>query len=972
VTVTTHPTDGGQRHTITNAYNSDGTLASKTDELGHVTSYTYNDYRRVRSVTPPVRGLGDNGTYTTHFYYDANGTGDDYRFTDSNVTYVTLPSGKRTQTVYDDNRRKSSVTVAYGTSDAATTTYGYDNVGNLTTVKAPNQQPGQQYAGESTVTVYDERNRPSSITDALNHTTSLTYDLAGRKKSITRPNNQTITYNSYDAMNRVLQQTATETPEPDAVTKYTYTQAGLLATMQDPRLVAQISSETYTYAYDTTGRKTSVTYPRPQPSATPSQEQWSYDTAGRLATFTNRNNYTQTFTYDALNRVTSFTWNDGGLTPSVSFGYDVASHLTSVNNANANISRTYYNDNLLRAETETITGGSAKTVTYTYDGDGNRASTQYPSPDNYLFNYTYTGRNQFAGVTNFATYVYDVNGNLITRSPANSTSSSYSYDALDRVTHISHSLLVHDTRTLDYDYDNVGNRKWTKREGNVGDVFGYDYADQVDAVQLNTPNPDTTPPPAQNIAYDANGNRNWFGPYGVLEQYAINNLSQYSSRTIYTGGNSTTTTAVYDYSGNLTLGLDQPTQSGYTYDAQNRLTQASKSGTTDTFKYDGLNRQVSRSVTGQPTTYSVWDGWNLIEEYQSGGATAAAYVYGAGGLLTDLSLHYYYQDGSDSTSHLADSSGNLLEWYRYDLQGTPVFYNASNTQISASNYGVRYLFTGQRWHSELGLYDLRNRFYSPDIGRFLQPDPIGFKGDPTNLYRYCTNNPVKWSDARGLLSGAESGFTYTDYQNIGLDSQSAWLASHFVPTPEELLLAGAAFSLVLPVTWSYDIWGVAVWETLIVTGDAFILPEVWTHMPAHEIPPSGTQPLYEGLPAPGGEASRGTEIDTIQASALGGQPVAGVAPNTPASIEWGPDGYGFVDPTGRQWVVGYSVPSGLNFIGDNFDFYSPSYNDSSNQGVSAEGTAILNSLNFGMALNSVFQALGGGGGGSGIQIPRQL
>jgi RHS repeat-associated protein len=72
-----------------------------------------------------------------------------------------------------------------------------------------------------------------------------------------------------------------------------------------------------------------------------------------------------------------------------------------------------------------------------------------------------------------------------------------------------------------------------------------------------------------------------------------------------------------------------------------------------------------------------------------------------------------------------------------------------NTQ---SAFGVRHLFTGQQWYSELGLYDLRNRFYSPDIGRFLQPDPIGFEGDATNLYRYVGNNPVKWSDPSGLFA----------------------------------------------------------------------------------------------------------------------------------------------------------------------------------------------------------------------------
>jgi RHS repeat-associated protein len=62
---------------------------------------------------------------------------------------------------------------------------------------------------------------------------------------------------------------------------------------------------------------------------------------------------------------------------------------------------------------------------------------------------------------------------------------------------------------------------------------------------------------------------------------------------------------------------------------------------------------------------------------------------------------------------------------------------------------VRHLFTGQQWYSQIGLYDLRNRFYSPDIGRFLQPDPIGFWGG-NNLYRYCRNNPVTKWDPFGL------------------------------------------------------------------------------------------------------------------------------------------------------------------------------------------------------------------------------
>src|SRR5713226_8455195 len=42
---------------------------------------------------------------------------------------------------------------------------------------------------------------------------------------------------------------------------------------------------------------------------------------------------------------------------------------------------------------------------------------------------------------------------------------------------------------------------------------------------------------------------------------------------------------------------------------------------------------------------------------------------------------------------------------------------------------------------------------SPDLGRFLQPDPIGFKGDSSNLYRYCGNDWANKTDPLGLNPG---------------------------------------------------------------------------------------------------------------------------------------------------------------------------------------------------------------------------
>jgi len=762
LTVTTLPWINGQRYTITNAYNPDGTLQSKIDELNHVTSYTYDDYHRLKSVTPPMRGSGDNGTYITSFYYGANPWDgiSDYKLTDSNVTYVVLPSGKKINSSYDDNRRKQSVTVGYGTADAAAKSYTYDAEGNVTWVTDP--------LSHWINTSYDERNRPSSIND-YGRTTTITYDTAGRKKEIDRPNGQAITYDSFDAMNRVTQQTATQSPDPAAVTKYSYytpadganAPVGLLKTMQDPRLVRLNNGQTYAYAYDLTGRKTSVTYPKDGTNINRT-EQWNYDTLGRLQIFSNRAGNVQTFSYDALSRITGFSWNDTPRTPGVDFSYDAASRITEIDNANANISRFYYNDNLLHMETQSLSGAGGvdnRHVTYTYNEDGNPASLAIPG---YTFNYLYTSRNQVKFINDDAAnltqayYEYNANGKVTLRNANTSpiTASNYSYDGHDRVTFISHTLNG-TTRTFSYGYDNNSdNRLWAKRgitptssENSKGEAFNYDATDQAISFQLDVLNPDQVGSIPQKVFYDPNGNRTSFTAADTYDP--ANNLNQYTNRTT----NNHTYVTAYSVNGNLTAS-PEATPLACTYDAQNRLTQATKNGVTMSFKYDGLNRQVSRTVSGT-TTYSTWNGWDLVEEYTNNPSLVvqARYLYGPTGLVKELqSNRYYCQDGSGSTALLADSTAHLLEWYRYDLQGAPLFYLPNDTQRSPnqSAYGVRHLFTGQQWYQEIGLYDLRNRFYSPDIGRFLQPDPIGFRGDRTNLYRYCENNPVTRWDPFGL------------------------------------------------------------------------------------------------------------------------------------------------------------------------------------------------------------------------------
>jgi len=742
------------RGLVTRVTHADGTYQSfgydkygnklwQSDELQHRTTMTYDAYRRVLTTTDPLGHIVTNN-------YVPTGKTSSLITTSSLPFYTTLPSTKKTTFYYDGNWRKTRVQQAPGTADEANTYFTYDNVGNQRTTQDPR--------GNVTTNVYDPRNRLTSTTDALSHATSFTYDAHSNKLTDTRANGEVIT-NAYDKLNRVIQIRVTRAANTTDVRNMAYDAAGNQIKFQDENATARSDTlNIYTYTYDLRNRITSMVYPNAL------HEDTSYDAAGNVVTYKNRAGAIKTFSqFDNRNRSHYFSWNDG-TTPWQSTSYDNASRVTQIANSVSTINNTYLNDNRLSTQEEWTSAFSDnvhRTVTYTYDVDGNRLTVQYPSGT--AFNYTYTNRNQVASIkpglsggTAVVSYTFDTSGNITNRALDNGTSTAYTVDQVNRDTAVVNNLQpTGTTKRFDYAYNSVNDILAVQRDSGLGDGYTYDLTQEIlgyaqnGTVNLNAGTV-TNPATNTNLTFDGCGNQKSVNGAGT---FAVDYLNQY---TTFNG-----LPMSYDHDGDV----QTYNGSSYTYDAQNRLIHESNGTTVAVFYYDGLNRQIARSINGA-ATFSVWEGdWAILEEYTTGNVLVQKYLQGYHGLVKTLVNNiYYYQDELGSTSHIANSSGALLEYYKYNLYGKPTYWSPANSQLPSSNYNVRDLFTGQRWIVEIGLYDDRNRFMSPDLGRFIQPDPIGFKGDASNLYRYCGNDWANRTDPTGLDSADNQAWLAEQHQ----------------------------------------------------------------------------------------------------------------------------------------------------------------------------------------------------------------
>lgn len=184
------------------------------------------------------------------------------------------------------------------------------------------------------------------------------------------------------------------------------------------------------------------------------------------------------------------------------------------------------------------------------------------------------------------------------------------------------------------------------------------------------------------------------------------------------------------------------------------------------YTYDANGLRVSKTVNGVRTYYQ-YSGNKLL--YQETGNQRLYFWYDAFGNLCEICLFdetredaYYVTCNSKGDVDTIYNYSGIVAKYNYDSWGNTVSVTDSNgNEITDSNHigninPIRY--RGYYYDTESGLFYLQSRYYNPTVGRFLNADVYCDTGASflgTNMFAYCYNNPVMYSDPTGRFTATE-------------------------------------------------------------------------------------------------------------------------------------------------------------------------------------------------------------------------
>jgi RHS repeat-associated protein len=630
--------------TVTLTYDSQNKIATISDSVGTIATYARLSFGRLSSVT---HGDGSKFLFT-------------YTISGNNIRLATVKDALNNvleSHIYDSQGRAlTSEKAGNGTERytlnyvSATETDVTDALNRVTkyffnTSKGRNvvtRVEGSCGCGNSQITqwTYDDNLNVTSTTNALNHTTTFTYDMDGNRLTQTDATG-TITY-TYNSLGQVL----TMTDQMNGVWTNTYDSHGNLLIAKDP-----LNNST-TYTYNSQGQLLTVTDQRNHTTT------FTYNTNGDLTQRTDALNNQTNIAYDARSRIISGT---NALNQVNSYEYDLAGRLK----------KTIYPD--------------TNFVLFTYDLAGRR--TKVKDPRGHETNFAYDAAHRLTSETNAdnktTTYAYDLMSNLTGVTDALNRTTNYFYDDFNRLTKIKHPEATPGAGRLEENlaYDLVGNLVSKTDQAGKVTTFCYDNANRLTS---------TIDPAQKTTAYEYNARSQRTAVVDVISQRyefvydPLNRLTQEKKGTA-------TKSFVYDASGNPTQRTDYNSAvTTYSYDALNFLTTISYPDTTsETYGYDVLSRLTTATNPNGAVTVS-YDNRGRVSSVTDVFGQVVGYSYDANSNRTQLSLNgatsaTYQYDVINRLTQLTDNA-SLNTTFAYDATDKPTSRTLPTGVVSTFEY----------------------------------------------------------------------------------------------------------------------------------------------------------------------------------------------------------------------------------------------------------------------------------------------
>lgn len=815
-------------------YNVDGTVQRQIHKNGSYTEYAYDDQKREtgKEVYSPKGELLDA------YYRKYSG----FKLLEENTL-----GGSSTKYMY--NYAGDLVEMRQG---SARTTYVYDTLGRLTTTKTYFGNNEQDYVAkiqefncinqvveereedacgtllQKTRYEYDPDGhciKTTNFTEAGAATTLAAYDPLGQLiESVDPAGNKTVIENFYNHVNdngqvvayqEVLDPLGNKTmTTKDALgrvvavvkmdmlgntkhkTHYYYDANGnkvrqvdrIYSISQAPHEVTTLSE------YDTCNRLISTT----EAAGTSEQKQTRiiYNLFGQKEHIVKADGVHLTHAYDLLGRLVSLNSSDNSVAQQ--YEYDLNSNAIEVKDfvAGRSTVRDYDHENRLNGETL----GNGLRVDFAYDCMGRPIAIKLPDQTSVEYHYDATRLEKVKRLDSLGNTAYThhyqkyAQGGLLMHEvyAGKVGEGGYNYDVMGR-------LLTYESQHLQETigtYDKAGNmlgRILTDAVDQTVCKYRYDALSQLDRESGII---------ESKLGYDSWNNRliRDSKPYKYNDANHLlrDEANHYS----------------YDVNGNMVAKCAGGERTIFEYDALDRLVAVEKRNTRYRYVYDELNRRLEKITCSRDTD----DGWvesdrvrylyhgqnevgmvdaaGVLKEYRTLGTGKGAEI-GATVLIELTGTAYVpLHDHNGNVGCLVEAeTGKLVETYRYTAFGEEFLYGDGGVEIESALNPWR--FSSKRKDFETGFIYFGRRYYQPDLGRWVTPDPMGYVNG-MNLYAYVLNNPITHYDLYGLfMSGngispfSQSSFTTffqtgKEYLQKGLQLPGKtieWLGQHLIPLP---------------------------------------------------------------------------------------------------------------------------------------------------------------------------------------------